>query len=253
MGKPLGGVAGDLALSRFPDHAAITWSDPQATYFRITTRSPPSDGTLAEIPLGRELYDKFAKKAFEQCARNSQGSWKGRNDWYEDDHKQESDHGDAAPSGRDSLADHEPKSPSSVHGHSEPAITTPTEQQQPHWLCDQGCCNSDDWEEGDTAKPINRSRAKCKKRTDLIRTVHAQCDPEQRELTPSEAAMMPSEVGDLDRDLDIANNLPESTENVADREATKPPAERTTSPSAVSIAPPSNRVAPTVRPVRPIR
>ena len=79
---------------------------------------------------------------------------------------------------------------------------------------------------------------------------HAQRDTDRRELTPPEAAMMTCEVGDLDLDLDLANTLPESTENVADREETKPPAERTTSPIAVSITPPSDRGSPTVRPVR---
>lgn len=42
--KPLLGITVDLAMSWFPAHATLTWSEPQETYGRITTRPPHYNG-----------------------------------------------------------------------------------------------------------------------------------------------------------------------------------------------------------------
>ena len=53
--KSLLKISADLALSWFPAHATIAWSETQANYCPVATRNPTYTGTLAEVPFEPEL------------------------------------------------------------------------------------------------------------------------------------------------------------------------------------------------------
>ena len=187
MEKPLLEVTVDFALSWFPAHAAISWSEPQSTFVRITTRSPPHTGHWAEIPFDDDLYKNYEPRPFNQRKRFYTGSWDEWNAWYDDDRKKEENQSATTPIDRQTSSDHASQTSTAVLDRAEHVIADPNETP-PTWLCDQGCFRIDDpVEDDDQPKPVSleRLRPLCKKNTNLIKLVLTQqdLDTASREVT----------------------------------------------------------------------
>ena len=200
IAKPLETIVIDLALSCYPAHATITWSEPQATYVRIATRSRPYTGHWGEVPFGHEMYGKFEPRPYKECARNSTSSWNDWNEWRKNDHVEKNDREAKSPSGHSDPTDRKPQSATEVHDDPEPAGAITPEHSDgkfEQWRCDE----NDDRSGPPT--PINRSRIVRAKHTNLIKAVMTQRDPDaaKRELTPSEAE--PPPWSDFDHDESV--------------------------------------------------
>ena len=211
----------------------------------------PYTGHWGGIPFDHDLYDKFGPKALDKCARNSQGSWKEWNYWYKNDRKKEGGRGETTPSDRQTSYDRESQAATSVHGHTEPAIAVANEPPS-DWLCDQGCCKVGDEEANDAPAPVNRSRFPCRDAKNLIKMIATQqeLEADRRELTPSEADMMPLEEEEHDRNGVHAARSPTPGENVNGREELPAAPIATSTPSVMVCNPPPNRSSPLIRPVR---
>lgn len=110
----------------------------------------------------------------------------------------------------ESHSDREEKSPPSVRGHSDPAIS-PTESQ-PRWLCDQGCGAVGDWGEEEPLRPINLYRAPFKK-MENIKMAQGRNDLKDREPPTSEAGAIPCDLDDRNSPAAESSEIDRETSN----------------------------------------